>query len=414
MQYVVPGSADVSVHVRAIGASTNATPGDPIQTVTAATAGLALWYRVGATGTKTAISDSDLATVGTAHTDGGIIHVDDGLIRVDLPDAAVPASEGVVTWVGGTADDIIIIPAAIVGRVVPLAPTTAGRTLDVSAGGEAGVDWANVGSPTTAVDLSGTTIDTDQAVASVTGAVGSVTGAVGSVTGNVGGNVTGSVGSVAAGGITAASIATGAVDADALAADAVAEIAAGISIPTAAAIADQVWDETAADHDTAGSMGAALNDAGAAGDPWAAAVRTLTQPAASVVAAVTGSNVTAYTDVTWSIALTGLGDMSARSKVWFIVYADAEAADTEAVVLIDSVSGLTRLAGAAYATAAHGALTFPSSTALTVTLAAAAAAGLTRGTYHYAIKMLDTGGDVTQLSHGGRLVIVQGAPQAIA
>lgn len=41
---------------------------------------------------------------------------------------------------------------------LPLVPTTAGRTLDVSAGGEAGVDWANVGSPTTTVGLSGTTV----------------------------------------------------------------------------------------------------------------------------------------------------------------------------------------------------------------------------------------------------------------
>lgn len=65
-------------------------------------------------------------------------------------------------------------------------PTTAARTLDVSAAGEAGVDWANIGSPTTTVDLSGTTIKTSQVVASVTGAVGSVTGAVGSVTGAVG------------------------------------------------------------------------------------------------------------------------------------------------------------------------------------------------------------------------------------
>jgi len=47
---------------------------------------------------------------------------------------------------------------------LPLVPTTAGRTLDVSAGGEAGLDWANVGSPTTAVDLSGTTIKTTQKV----------------------------------------------------------------------------------------------------------------------------------------------------------------------------------------------------------------------------------------------------------
>lgn len=46
------------------------------------------------------------------------------------------------------------------GTAVPLSPTTAGRTLDVSAGGEAGVDWANVGSPTTSINLSGTTVKT--------------------------------------------------------------------------------------------------------------------------------------------------------------------------------------------------------------------------------------------------------------
>jgi hypothetical protein len=54
---------------------------------------------------------------------------------------------------------------------LPLIPTTAGRTLDVSAGGEAGVDWANVGSPTTTVGLSGTTVSTTQVVASVTAAI---------------------------------------------------------------------------------------------------------------------------------------------------------------------------------------------------------------------------------------------------
>ena len=48
---------------------------------------------------------------------------------------------------------------AIMGPV-PLQPTVMGRTLDVSTGGEAGVDWANVGSPTTTVGLSGTTVKT--------------------------------------------------------------------------------------------------------------------------------------------------------------------------------------------------------------------------------------------------------------
>lgn len=39
-------------------------------------------------------------------------------------------------------------------------PTVAGRTLDVSAGGEAGIDWANVGTPGSTVSLSGTTVAT--------------------------------------------------------------------------------------------------------------------------------------------------------------------------------------------------------------------------------------------------------------
>ena len=135
-----------------------------------------------------------------------------------------------------------------------LKATVDNRNLDVSTGGEAGIDWANIGSPTTAQNLSATNIDVDQVVASVSGAVGSVTGAVGSVTGAVGsvtgavGSVTGAVGSVAAGGITAASIATGAVDADALAADAVAEIA------------DGVWDEDATGHQTQGTFGQAIGD----------------------------------------------------------------------------------------------------------------------------------------------------------
>lgn len=41
-----------------------------------------------------------------------------------------------------------------------LRPTTTGRTLDVTAGGNAGIDWANVEAPTTTVGLSGTTVKT--------------------------------------------------------------------------------------------------------------------------------------------------------------------------------------------------------------------------------------------------------------
>lgn len=62
----------------------------------------------------------------------------------------------------------------------------------------------------------------------VTGSVGSVVGAVGSVTGNVGGNVTGSVGSIASGGITAASIASDAITAAKVAADVGTEIGTAV------------------------------------------------------------------------------------------------------------------------------------------------------------------------------------------
>ena len=62
---------------------------------------------------------------------------------------------------------------SVVGEVVgsfsiearsALMPTTAARTFDVTATGEGGVDWANVGSPTTANALTGTTIAVTQKV----------------------------------------------------------------------------------------------------------------------------------------------------------------------------------------------------------------------------------------------------------
>lgn len=69
-------------------------------------------------------------------------------------------------------------------------------TSNLTASDNIGINWADVSNPTTAVNLSGTNIKTDQVVASVSGAVGSVTGNVSAVTGNVGGNVLGSVASV--------------------------------------------------------------------------------------------------------------------------------------------------------------------------------------------------------------------------
>lgn len=64
-----------------------------------------------------------------------------------------------------------------------------------------------------------------------------------------------------AGIITASVIANDAIDAAALASDVATEIAAGISVPSAATIADAVWDKALSGHTAAGSAGKALSDA---------------------------------------------------------------------------------------------------------------------------------------------------------
>ncbi len=115
--------------------------------------------------------------------------------------------------------------------------------------------------------MNGVSLGTGLTVAAVSGAVGSVTGAVGSVTGNVGGNVTGSVGSIASGGITTASFASGAINAAAIAADAIG--ASELATDAVAEIAAGVWDLATSGHTTSGTFGAAMNAAGSAGDPWA-------------------------------------------------------------------------------------------------------------------------------------------------
>lgn len=139
---------------------------------------------------------------GTTQSTTGVTDTEDfdSLTGVHL--VAVDTSADGTFYSAGSDFEVVLSAATIDGKTInatlfsfslenrsALMPTTDGRKLDVSSGGEAGVDWANVGSPTTSLNLSGTTISTSQAIASVSGAVGSVTG-------NVGGNVAGSVGSL--------------------------------------------------------------------------------------------------------------------------------------------------------------------------------------------------------------------------
>jgi hypothetical protein len=154
-------------------------------------------------------------------------------VAIDTSDAFYAAGsffDVVITT--GTVDSVSAV-GTVVGRftlrkTACLKPTTAGRSLDVSSGGEAGIDWANVGGPTTTVNLSGTTIK------AVTDRVSANTDQWNGVT------------------VTGMPLPTSSYT----------------SPPTAATIADAVWDEASGDHLAAGSTGASLNAAGSAGDPW--------------------------------------------------------------------------------------------------------------------------------------------------
>jgi len=121
-----------------------------------------------------------------------------------------------------------------------LRPTTAGRTLDVTATGAAGIDWGNIENKTTANDLSGTDIQLCDTTTTVTG------------------------------GATAAALATAQTDLDTITgSDGVtlataqalyAPAKAGDSMALTTGAVDAILDETLTSHVTADSLGVAVKD----------------------------------------------------------------------------------------------------------------------------------------------------------
>ena len=213
---------------------------------------------------------------------------------VNLSSTTISTSQaiGSVSGAVGSVTANVTVGGYAAGQA-PLQPTVAGRTLDVTTTGEAGIDWANIGSPTSTVDLSGTTISTAQVVASVTGSVGSVTGNVGgnvvgsvaSVTGNVGGNVTGSVGSILNPASIWDALTSGLTTVGSIGKLLVDNINATISSRSSHTAAD-VWSVATRTLTSFGSL---------ATDVWSVATRTLTSGANIVLAKGTG--VTGFNDL---------------------------------------------------------------------------------------------------------------------
>ena len=140
-----------------------------------------------------------------AKTSGGGTHDENGwyTITLDATDSATVGRLQVSCVVAGALPvfaEFQVVEEAVFNALFAasapgyLQPATAGRTLDVSTGGEAGLDWANVGGKTTANALTGTTVSTSQVVASVTTKTGyslvAGTG-LGNQTSNITGNLSG-------------------------------------------------------------------------------------------------------------------------------------------------------------------------------------------------------------------------------
>ena len=186
------------------------------------------------------------------------------------------------------------------------------------------------------------------------------------------GNLIGSVGSVAANGISAISIATDAITAGKIAADAItsSELAASAATEIAAA----VWNAPRMAYDTSGTFGERVND--------------LDTSAVTVVSAVDGGTLTFFKDTTFRATISGLTIPAAWTACYFTVKQSADQADALAKIQIREsnpgvgTGGLLYLAGAAVAspiTAADGELVVSQTQGtVTITLSDNAAAYLTK------------------------------------
>ena len=136
---------------------------------------------------------------------------------------------------------------------------------------------------------------------------------------------------------------------------------------------------------------------------WASSTRTLTQSATSVASAVAGGTVTIHRGDSLSASITGLGDISGRSKLWFTVKDDRDDADSAAIIQIEETAGLVYLNGAAAGTAANGDITVDDEDDgdITITLDETETDDLTENSgLYYDVQMLDSSDDVTTLSDG--------------
>ena len=137
---------------------------------------------------------------------------------------------------------------------------------------------------------------------------------------------------------------------------------------------------------------------------WAYTPRTLTQAAAAVTAAVSGSELTITRGDTFVAVITGLGDISDRSKLWFTAKNNKGDTDAQALIQIEETDGLKYLYGGdASARSANGSIAVDDEDDgdITITLDEAETDDLAEcSDRYYDIQMLTSAGVVQTLSSG--------------
>lgn len=133
-------------------------------------------------------------------------------------------------------------------------------------------------------------------------------------------------------------------------------------------------------------------------DPWDAPIRTLTQTAASIAAAINGTTITILRGDTLSVSLTGLGSLANYFSLYFTVKNHYGDLDTEALLMIKKNlsgvdDGLIYINGESGA-AAHGSITIDDNALgnITITLAAEEVAKLWVGTFPYDVQIVRSAG----------------------
>ena len=134
---------------------------------------------------------------------------------------------------------------------------------------------------------------------------------------------------------------------------------------------------------------------------WEYATRTLTMTATEITAAVSGSSITQIRGDSWDI---DIADLTLDSnKIQFAIKRNSMQDDDDALLLIDTDTGLLRVNGAEATDATKASLSYTGTT-LTVTVDPDITAALPYGTWDYGIQSIAAAGTVLE-PYGGDFVI---------